>query len=165
VLTRIQFGHNDQKAAANISVAAFSTNLANMVSDVHSAGGTPILVTSLSRRNYNSSGLVIEDLAPQVAATNSVAAETKTTVLHLNEESTKYLDAIGEEDAWQYNRIPDDYTHLNSAGEKLFGEMIGWILERSDLGKKVEGFVKLNETIVKAIEEGVFILLGNATQA
>jgi len=136
-----------------------------MVSDVHSAGGTPILVTSLSRRKYDSSGKIKEDLAPQVAATNSVAATTKTTVLHLNEESTKYLNAIGQQDAWQYNHLVDDYTHLNSPGEKLFGEMVGWLLGKSDLAGKVGGFVKLNETIVKAIEGGTFILPGNATQA
>ncbi|TVY42785.1 Rhamnogalacturonan acetylesterase [Lachnellula subtilissima] len=154
----IQFGHNDQKAAANISIAQFSTNLANMVSDVHTAGGTPILITSLSRRNYNSSGLIIENLAPQVAATVSVGSNTSTTVLHLNEESTKYLNAIGEEDAYEYNRVDGDYTHLNVAGQTVFGNMVGWLLEKSDLYAKVEGFLGLNGTIVKDIEGGVFIL-------
>ncbi|TVY27706.1 Rhamnogalacturonan acetylesterase [Lachnellula hyalina] len=154
----IQFGHNDQKAAANISIAQFSTNLANMVSDVHTAGGTPILITSLSRRNYNSSGLIIENLAPQVAATVSVGSNTSTTVLHLNEESTKYLNAIGEEDAYEYNRVEGDYTHLNVAGQTVFGNMVGWLLEKSDLRAKVEGFLGLNGTIVKDIEGGVFIL-------
>ncbi|TVY89797.1 Rhamnogalacturonan acetylesterase, partial [Lachnellula willkommii] len=129
----IQFGHNDQKAAANISIAEFSTNLANMVSDVHTAGGTPILITSLSRRNYNSSGLIIENLAPQVAATVSVGSETSTTVLHLNEESTKYLNAIGEEDAYEYNRVEGDYTHLNVAGQTVFGNMVGCLLGESGL--------------------------------
>jgi len=158
VLSAIQFGHNDQKAAANISIAQFSTNLANMVSDVHTAGGTPILITSLSRRNYNSSGLIIENLAPQVAATVSVGSNTSTTVLHLNEESTKYLNAIGEEDAYEYNRVEGDYTHLNVAGQTVFGNMVGWLLEKSDLRAKVEGFLGLNGTIVKDIEGGVFIL-------
>ncbi|TVY19949.1 Rhamnogalacturonan acetylesterase RhgT [Lachnellula arida] len=154
----IQFGHNDQKAAANISIAEFSNNLANMVSDVHTAGGTPILITSLSRRNYNSSGLIIENLAPQVAATVSVGSETSTTVLHLNEESTKYLNAIGEEDAYEYNRVEGDYTHLNVAGQTVFGNMVGCLLGGSGLGAGVEGFLGLNETIVKDIEGGVFIL-------
>ena len=157
-LTDIQFGHNDQKEAANISIAEFSTNLANMVSDVHTAGGTPILITSLSRRNFDSSGLIVENLAPQVAATVSVGTQTSTTVLHLNEESTKYLNAIGEDDAWEYNRVDGDYTHLNVAGQTVFGNMVGWLLEKSDLGAKVEGFLGLNETIVKDIESGVFVL-------
>ncbi|TVY75737.1 Rhamnogalacturonan acetylesterase RhgT [Lachnellula suecica] len=159
----IQFGHNDQKAAANISIADFEANLSKMVSDVRAAGGTPILVTSLSRRNFNSSGEVIEDLAPQVAATISVGGQTSTTVVHLNEESTKYLDAIGQADAAQYNRIADDFTHLNSAGETLFGQMVGWLVTQSNLATKVQDFIKLNGTIVKDIEAGVFILPANAT--
>jgi len=154
----IQFGHNDQKPAANISIAEFESNLASMVSDVQTAGGTPILITSLSRRSYNSSGFIIEDLAPQVAATISVGSKTSATVLHLNEESTKYLNAIGEENAWEYNRVTGDYTHLNVAGQTVFGNMVGWLLEGSNLGTKVEGFLELNETIVKDIEDGVFIL-------
>ncbi|TVY48333.1 putative rhamnogalacturonan acetylesterase [Lachnellula occidentalis] len=158
VLSNIQFGHNDQKEAANISIAEFSNNLANMVSDVRTAGGTPILITSLSRRNYNSSGLIIEDLAPQVAATVSVGSKTSTAVLHLNEESTKYLNAVGEEDAYEYNRVEGDYTHLNVAGQTVFGNMVGWLLEKSCLGAKVDGFLGLNGTIVEDIEAGVFIL-------
>jgi lysophospholipase L1-like esterase len=42
MLTLIQFGHNDQKAAANISLERFSANLEQMVLDVQAAGGTPV---------------------------------------------------------------------------------------------------------------------------
>lgn len=134
-----------------------------MVSDVRTAGGTPILITSLSRRKYNSSSLIIEDLAPQVAATIYVGSETNTTVLHLNECSTMYLNAIGEDDAWEYNRVVGDFTHLNVAGQTVFGNMVGWLLTRSDLGPRVEGSINLNTTIVNAFEEGVFILPGSTT--
>lgn len=37
-----QFGHNDQKEAANISLSEFQTNLENFAKEVKAAGGTPV---------------------------------------------------------------------------------------------------------------------------
>ena len=71
---KLQFGHNDQKADKNISVAQFTTNLKNLAKQVTAAGGTPILVTSLSRRKY-SSGAIKPDLVEQVKATLAAAAD------------------------------------------------------------------------------------------
>jgi lysophospholipase L1-like esterase len=161
----IQFGHNDQKAAANISVPQFETNLKNMVSDVKTAGGTPVLVTPLSRRNFNSTGFVVKDLAAQVAAVLAVASDIKSAFIDLNQYSMKYLNAIGETDAWLYDRISGDNTHLNVAGDILFGNMVAWLLEGSKVGSEVEGYLKYNETIVEDIEEGKFILPVNSTSS
>jgi len=45
-LTRYhQFGHNDQKEAANISLSQFQTNLENFAKEVKAAGGTPVRST------------------------------------------------------------------------------------------------------------------------
>lgn len=41
-IVTIQFGHNDQKAEAGISLDQFRTNLQNMANEVTSAGGTPV---------------------------------------------------------------------------------------------------------------------------
>lgn len=41
-----QFGHNDQKAAANISLEEYQTNLETLATEVKSAGGTPVRLTS-----------------------------------------------------------------------------------------------------------------------
>lgn len=160
----IQFGHNDQKAQNNISVPEFTTNLENMVSDVREAGGTPILVTSLSRRNFNTTtGLVIEDLAPQVAATLAAAKAVGSAYIDLNKYSMAYLNAIGQNDSLLYDRIAGDNTHLNVGGDFLFGNMVGWLIEGSKVGKEVEEYICLNRTIIRDIEEGVFILPVNVT--
>lgn len=37
-----QFGHNDQKAAANISLSEYQSNLENLATEVKEAGGTPV---------------------------------------------------------------------------------------------------------------------------
>jgi lysophospholipase L1-like esterase len=41
-IVTIQFGHNDQKAAANISIHQFQANLQAMAEEVQAAGGTPV---------------------------------------------------------------------------------------------------------------------------
>ncbi|RAK82132.1 SGNH hydrolase [Aspergillus fijiensis CBS 313.89] len=155
----IQFGHNDQKAAANISIAEYTSNLEVFVGDVRAAGGTPILVTPLSRRGYdNSTGtpLVVENLADQRAATIAAAQATGARWIDLNAASTRYLNAIGPADAWTYNLVADDQTHLNAQGSVVFGglvaELIGGVLP--DL--KREGFVVVEETLREDLDEGVY---------
>ena len=57
----IQFGHNDQKDISSLHTGAdttFAANLHRMVADVRAIGAVPILVTSLSRRNYKDGVLV-----------------------------------------------------------------------------------------------------------
>jgi lysophospholipase L1-like esterase len=45
MLTRsFQFGHNDQKVAANISLAQYQANLQTMTEQVKAAGGTPVSI-------------------------------------------------------------------------------------------------------------------------
>ncbi|KAI5306778.1 hypothetical protein KEM56_007151 [Ascosphaera pollenicola] len=77
----IQFGHNDQKLK-NLTLAHFQSNLEHFARDVQHAGGVPILVTPLSRRNYIKDGdgreVVKQDLAQQRAATIRAAQASGT---------------------------------------------------------------------------------------
>ena len=152
-----QFGHNDQKVDKNISVAQFETNLKTFVSDVRTAGGTPILVTSLSRRNFNSTGQVTLNLAPQVAATLRVAAETGSAYIDLNKASVAYLSAIGLTNAYKYNLKPEDRTHLNYPGSLVFGNIVGSLIEQSQVAKEVRNYIKGDKAILKAVKNGQFI--------
>ncbi|KAF4302016.1 putative gdsl-like lipase acylhydrolase protein [Botryosphaeria dothidea] len=152
----IQFGHNDQKAAAGISLQEFSDNLAKFVDEVRDAGGYPILVSSLSRRGYED-GRVVENLANETAAALSVAEEKGALSINLNKASTDYLNAIGSEDAWTYNLTPDDRTHLNEAGRSVFGNMVAWLLDTSAQGDLLSKYTVAGEQYVEAFENGVFI--------
>jgi len=154
----IQFGHNDQKASANISIAEYTSNLASMGQQVQAVGGTPILVTPISRRNFNSSGLVTEDLAPQRAATIAAANSIGADYIDLNEASTVYLDAIGAADAATYNRITGDFTHLNAVGSIVFGAMVSMLLmTTTSVGAKLEPYLKPNQGVEHAIQHSVYI--------
>lgn len=41
-LIKEKFGHNDQKAAANINITTFMANLERMATEVQTAGGIPV---------------------------------------------------------------------------------------------------------------------------
>lgn len=115
-------------------------------------------MTPLSRRNFNSSGLVIEDLAEQRNITIEVAESLGVDYIDLNEASTKYLDAIGQNDSATYNRIPTDYTHLNPNGSILFGNMVSWLLlTTTSLSKELCAYTVPSPEIVRAITSGTYI--------
>jgi len=162
VFVTIQFGHNDQKAAANISIPEFSANLAAFAAQVKSLGAIPILTTSLSRRNFNTSlspPSIILDLAPQVAAALSVAQSTNTTFIDLNLASTNYLNSIGQADANLYDLAAGDTTHLNPAGSIVFGYLVRNLISSLDgVSELVAGYFKVNETLDEALKSGTFIL-------
>ncbi|GLA30324.1 hypothetical protein AnigIFM63326_008529 [Aspergillus niger] len=155
----IQFGHNDQKPAANISLAEYTSNLEQFAKDVKNAGGTPILVTPLSRRNYDNftgTPLVIENLAEQRAATIDAAKNTDTSYIDLNKASTDYLNSIGPADAYTYNLASDDYTHLNGEGSIVFGGMVASLIDQDFTELKSDGYVKVNAKLLAALEEGKY---------
>src|ERR1700761_4881350 len=108
----MQFGHNDQKKDAGISIQDFQRNLAAMAAEVKSAGGTPILTTPLTRRTFQGPK-VVENLAEQKTATIAAAKGGSYASIDLNAASTRFINAIGQTAANKYNLAEKDYTHLN----------------------------------------------------
>jgi lysophospholipase L1-like esterase len=154
----IQFGHNDQKTAANISLAEYTSNLERFVREARDAGATPILVTPLSRRNYNATGepTIILSLADQRAATIDAARNSHAAYIDLNSASTRYLNRIGPEKAYTYNLNPDDRTHLNVEGSIVFGGMVAELIEGVFAGLKKAGYVRVDPKLKRALDRGVY---------
>jgi lysophospholipase L1-like esterase len=161
----IQFGHNDQKTDPSRftdPATTFPANLHRMVADVRAIGAIPVLVTSLSRRNYKD-GQLVEDLTPYVDATKKVGAEEYITVVDLNGQSVAMLKKMTQEEADKFdaNAHPDakaenpvaapaggapvmpalDRTHLNPYGQKVFGRIVADQLVRTqtELGPDLIG--------------------------
>ena len=157
----IQFGHNDQKPAANLPVPAFEAYLQRYIDDVRAIGAVPVLVTSLSRRTFRD-GKVVEDLTDYVNATREVGAKNDITVIELNAISTRMLDGMTQEQADRFDKNADpetgkivataaadnvtatasgvdrpaaatalDRTHLNPYGQKVFGRIVADQLVRT----------------------------------
>ena len=154
----IQFGHNDQKPSPKVHADAktdYETNLRRMVREVRSQGGIPILVTSLSRRNYRDGRLISDDgLADYAAAVREVASTDRVTFVDLYSMSQAYLRRLTQEQADEFDmeghpdaaaegaaKAKPDRTHLDEAGKKLFGRMVADNVIRSEveLGPNVVG--------------------------
>jgi lysophospholipase L1-like esterase len=155
----IQFGHNDQKPAANISIAQYTENLERFVAEASAAGATPILVTPLSRRNYDSSTgtpKIIESLSNQTTATITAAHNSRVNFINLNKASTDYLNAIGPTNAYTYNLNAADYTHLNAKGSVVFGGIVAELIEREYPNLKHDGFLHVKNELKDDVERGIY---------
>lgn len=135
----IQFGHNDMKgkgpARETDPETTYAANIRRYIEDARAIHAVPIIVTSLSRRNYKD-GVLIEDLNDYSAAARRVAKEEKAPLIDLNAMSTAMLvkmtqaqadqfDATGHEDQRAENgKSKIDRTHLNPKGQALFGKMV-----------------------------------------
>jgi lysophospholipase L1-like esterase len=142
----IQFGHNDQPGKPGRStdiVTEFPANMARYVTETRAAGGTPVLVTPLTRRSFNGPYLK-DDLAPWAAATRKVAASEHAPLLDLNADSAAAVQAMGQEEADTLAVVPPpsklgtlpkdpnkvepqggtantfDRTHVGAKGARLF---------------------------------------------
>ncbi|KAL8376691.1 hypothetical protein RB595_007690 [Gaeumannomyces hyphopodioides] len=151
----IQFGHNDQKPAKGISPDQFQGNLTRMAEEVLDAGGTPILITSLTRRTF-SGGKVVQNLETERLRTIAAAGEVGAAYLDLNTASTAYINAVGDANGRLYDLAQGDRTHLNAAAGVVFGRMVADLLleKRPDFGQ----YFKENKTITDAIKSGVFVI-------
>lgn len=153
----IQFGHNDQKDDPKRHAdpdGLYSENLRRFIQDVRSIGGIPIIVSSLSRRNYKDGKLVKDGLEEYSAAARRVAAEEKVTFVDLFSLSQHFLSAKTQEEADAFNATthPDanaengsavkpDRTHLNNQGKAIFGRMVADNVIRTqvEFGPNVNG--------------------------
>jgi lysophospholipase L1-like esterase len=160
----IQFGHNDQKTSAALYTdpnTTFQANLSRYIADVRAIGAVPVLVTSLSRRNYKD-GVLVEDLTPYVQAAKKVAADEYITLIDLNAMSVAMLKHMTQEQADKFDKgvdpdtgkaaavvegsptdvavalatggtIPLDRTHLNPHGQKVFGRLVADAIVRTQV--------------------------------
>ncbi|KRG69546.1 rhamnogalacturonan acetylesterase [Pseudoxanthomonas dokdonensis] len=93
----LQFGHNDQPGKPGRSTdlqTEFPANLRRYVQQVRDAGATPVLVTPLTRRQFED-GQLKDDLAPWVEVVREVAAQMQVPLLDLNARSRQLIQGMG----------------------------------------------------------------------
>jgi lysophospholipase L1-like esterase len=94
----IQFGHNDEskeKVDRYTPPAAYQANLTRFVDDVRSRGATPVLLTPLMRRSFDSSGHVRDTHGEYPDLVRAVAAERGVSLLDLHHASAAVLERYG----------------------------------------------------------------------
>lgn len=127
----IQFGHNDQPGKGpkreTDAKTTFRENLARYVAEARAIGAKPVLVTSLTRRNFNAEGKLdpghpqpssdgtgeksADLLADYAAGTRAVAAEQKVPLIDLHARSIEQLNQLGPQAAAAYDAKTKDPTH------------------------------------------------------
>jgi lysophospholipase L1-like esterase len=113
----IQFGHNDQpgKPGRSTDLATeFPANLKLYVEEVRAAGGKPVLVTPLTRRQFKG-GKLIDDLGPWAEATRKVAAATGAPLVDLHTASFAAVQAMGAAEATRFAQKPPSPQVLAAA--------------------------------------------------
>jgi len=128
----IQFGHNDEpgKGAARETDAktTYYENMKRYVAEARAAGAKPILVTSLTRRQFRDDGKIHSSLIPYVDSVKRVATEENVQLLDLHARSIEYFEPLGAEGWHHLSSIKEDgkwdATHLNPAGSRAVATLV-----------------------------------------
>lgn len=131
----IQYGHNDQKEKGD-GVGAFTTYKADLkmfVAEARKRGATPVLVTSVNRRNFNEQGKVYSTLGDYPEAVRQVAREEKVALIDLNAMSKAFYEALGpEKSALAFKE--GDGTHHNNYGAYELARCVVEGIKANNLG-------------------------------
>ena len=126
----IEFGHNDQKQKGE-GIGPFTSykkDLKFFISEVRKKGGIPVLVTSMNRRSFDSTGHINNTLGDYPEAVRQTAKEEKVVLVDLNAMSKIMYEAWGPENSikafvhYPANTFPnqtkklEDNTHFNTYG-------------------------------------------------
>jgi lysophospholipase L1-like esterase len=126
----VEFGHNDMKQKG-YGIGAFTSykkNLQRYISEVKKKGGIPVLVTSMHRRKFDSTGHIVNTLEDYPDAVRQTAKEENVAVIDLNAMSKVLYEAWGPEGSikafvhYPANTFPgqttklEDNTHFNTYG-------------------------------------------------
>lgn len=148
----IQFGHNDQKenrpTVYTNPRTAYRQNLIRFVLETRAKGATPVLFSSIVRRNFNEQGTLVDTHGLYPLETRLVAADYKVPFIDLQyltellEESygvegSKKLHlhfAAGESDFYKTEKHDD--THLSLLGATEIAKLVIAELKKTDLDLK-----------------------------
>jgi lysophospholipase L1-like esterase len=126
----IEFTHNDQKPGGN-HLEPFTTykqTIKEWITEARKKGMTPVLVTSMHRRNFDSTGHIVNTLREYPEAMRQTAKEENVALIDLNAMSKTLYEAWGPEQSmkafvhYPANTFPNqetalqDNTHFNPYG-------------------------------------------------
>ena len=124
----IQFGHNDQPGKGTdretVPEGSYQDYLRRFVTDIRGAGAKPIIVSSLTRRNFDQQGCIQSTLGPWADGARAVADELDVPFVDLHRLSIDLHNRIGPELSSTFNPEPDDRTHLNAEGAAEIARLI-----------------------------------------
>ncbi len=135
----IQFGHNDQPGHGaereTDPETTYRKYMNQYVDDARAAGIKPVLVTSLSRRQWGDDGKIHSTLEPNVKVVKQIAAEKHVPLVDLHARSIELYEKLGKEACNDLSpKKPDgtiDNTHLNAKGSQMIGPIVADELKKA----------------------------------
>jgi lysophospholipase L1-like esterase len=128
----IQFGHNDEPGKGldreTEPRTTYREFMARYVDDARAAGAKPILVTSLTRRQWDSSGRINSSLVPYAEVVKALAREKHVPLVELHARSVALCEQLGRDKCYEFSPLKGtnqyDNTHLNAKGSLLFARLV-----------------------------------------
>jgi lysophospholipase L1-like esterase len=137
----IQFGHNDeakepQYADRYTPVPDYKTNLIKFITDTRAKNAVPVLVTPVSRRNFDKDGNAKETHTEYTKAVFEVGDQYHVAVIDLDKQSRQLYQQMGpvnakllfmELDSAEHPNYPvgrHDGTHFNEYGARKIAEIV-----------------------------------------
>lgn len=138
----IQFGHNGQPGKGEPRETDPGTTyrdyLRQYVKEFRAIGAEPILVSSVTRRDFTEEGAirteptsddvygngVTRPLKPWAEAAKAVAEEMDAPFIDLYAASAAYHNHLGETASWRFSPKEDDITHFNELGADAISNLV-----------------------------------------
>lgn len=133
----IQFGHNNEpgKPGRSTDMPTFVSNMVSYVEEARSIGAKPVLVTPLTRRQWDKAnpGKIKSSLAPYAEEVRKIAIKNKVPLVDLQARSIELCETLGPEKCLEFsppkivngtNTGGVDGTHLNARGYVLFARLV-----------------------------------------
>jgi len=126
----IEFAHNDQKPGGSHldPFTTYMSTLKSWIAEARQRSITPVLVTSMHRRNFNAAGKIVNTLLDYPDAMRKTAADENVLLIDLNAMSKELYEAWGPEKSlkafvhFPANTFPgqdkklEDNTHFSTYG-------------------------------------------------
>jgi pectinesterase len=131
----IQFGHNNEpgKPGRSTDMPTFVANMNQYVDDARAIGAKPVLVTPLTRRQWDKEhpGKIKSSLAPYAEEVRKIAAEKHVPLVDLQACSIALCESLGREKCYEFSPTKTvdgtntfDGTHLKGVGYVLFARLV-----------------------------------------
>jgi pectinesterase len=140
----IQFGHNNQpgKPGRSTDMPTYVSNLVQYVDEARAAGAKPILVTPVSRREWDKGHpeRIKSGLEPWAAEVRKVAAAKQVPLVDLHARSIELYESLGAAKCYEFSPVKGtnadgqltyDGTHFNSNGWVRFARLVVGELRKS----------------------------------
>lgn len=135
----IQFGHNDESVEKKERYSTpdeYKANLTRFITETKSKNAIPILVTPVSRRNFDSSGKVMQTHLVYSQLVRDVALAQSVALIDLDKKSQDLYQQFGPENSKllflqlkpgehpNYPEGKNDNTHFNELGARLIAQIV-----------------------------------------